>query len=107
MQSEDGTGATAGGNEECSMESAKCRARAAHGRSEGRNMRQDVRDLCGRMEDFAVGVIKLTGRFERSVAGRHVAGQLMRSGTSAGANYEEACGGESRADLVHKLQVVL
>ena len=31
----------------------------------------------------------------------------MRAGTSAGANYEEACGAESRADFVHKLQIVL
>ena len=31
----------------------------------------------------------------------------MRAGSSAGANYEEACGAESRADFVHKLQIVL
>ena len=31
----------------------------------------------------------------------------MRSGTSSGANYEEACGAESRLDFIHKLQVVL
>jgi four helix bundle protein len=31
----------------------------------------------------------------------------MRSSTSAGANYEEACGAESRADFIHKMQVVL
>ena len=43
----------------------------------------------------------------RTAAGRHVGGQLMRSATSAGANYEEACGAESRADFVHKMQVVL
>ena len=39
--------------------------------------------------------------------GRHIGGQLTRSGTSAGANYEEACGAESRADFIHKLQIVL
>lgn len=31
--------------------------------------------------------------------------QLLRSGTSAGANYEEARGAESRADFVHKLRI--
>lgn len=31
--------------------------------------------------------------------------QLLRSGTSAGANYEEACGAESKADFIHKLHV--
>ena len=32
---------------------------------------------------------------------------MIRSATSAGASYEEACGGESRSDFVHKLQIVL
>jgi four helix bundle protein len=32
---------------------------------------------------------------------------LLRAGTSPGANYEEACGAESKADFVHKLGVVL
>ncbi|MBW2003386.1 MAG: four helix bundle protein [Deltaproteobacteria bacterium] len=31
----------------------------------------------------------------------------MPSSTSAGANYEEACGAESRADFIHKLQIAL
>jgi four helix bundle protein len=31
----------------------------------------------------------------------------MRSSASAGANYQEACAAESRADFVHKLQLVL
>jgi four helix bundle protein len=38
---------------------------------------------------------------------RHVAGQLIRCGTAPGPNYEEACAGESRADFVHKLKIVL
>jgi four helix bundle protein len=36
-----------------------------------------------------------------------VAGQLFRSATSTGANYEEACGASSKADFIHKLQIVL
>jgi four helix bundle protein len=39
--------------------------------------------------------------------GRYVIGQLMRSSASAGANYQESCAAESRADFVHKLQIVL
>jgi len=31
----------------------------------------------------------------------------MRSATSSGANYEEACGTESKADFIHKMQLVL
>ena len=37
----------------------------------------------------------------------HIRRQLLRSGTSAGANYQEALGSESRKDFVHKLQIAL
>jgi len=39
--------------------------------------------------------------------GRHVAGQLVRCGTSPPPNYEEARAAESRADFVHKLGICL
>ncbi|MFB3895959.1 MAG: four helix bundle protein [bacterium] len=39
--------------------------------------------------------------------GKHLGGQLLRSGSSPGANYEEACGAESKADFAHKLGIVL
>lgn len=56
---------------------------------------------------LATGCIKLTDRMARTQSARHIGGQVMRSATSAGANYQEARGAESRADFVHKLQVVL
>jgi four helix bundle protein len=64
-------------------------------------------NLSERLMSFAVSVIKLTSRFNKTPASRHIAGQLTRSATSAGANYEEACGAESKKDFVHKLQIVL
>ena len=39
--------------------------------------------------------------------GRHVAGQLVRCGTSSAPNYDEACSAESKADFVHKIAVAL
>ena len=39
--------------------------------------------------------------------GRHIAGQLVRCGTSPAPNYAEACGAESKRDFVHKLGVCL
>src|SRR2546423_5237955 len=39
--------------------------------------------------------------------GRHIGGQLVRSGTSPAPNYEEACAAESRADFSHKLSICL
>jgi four helix bundle protein len=65
------------------------------------------KEISERLEDFAVSILQLVEKMGKTYAGRHIAGQLMRSSTSAGANYEEACGAESRADFVHKLQVVL
>jgi len=64
-------------------------------------------DLSERFEGFAADVIKGITKIQRNFAGRHIAGQLIRSATSAGANYEEACGAESRQDFIHKLQIVL
>jgi four helix bundle protein len=60
-----------------------------------------------RLIDFAVRVIKLSARLPRTPAGKHIAGQILRSGTSPAPNYGEARGGESHADFVHKLSVVL
>ncbi len=57
--------------------------------------------------NFAVEIVKLAMKLFRTPAERHIGKQITSSGTSAGANYEEACGGESRADFVHKLQIVL
>ena len=39
--------------------------------------------------------------------GRHVAGQLVRCGTSAPPNYDESCAAESKRDFVHKLGIAL
>jgi len=64
-------------------------------------------DLSDRLLDFAANIMKLDLQLSKTFSGRHVGGQLFRSATSAGANYEEACGAESRADFVHKLQIVL
>ena len=64
-------------------------------------------DLSQRLLEFAVGNVKLTARLARTAAGRYIAGQLMRASASCGANYQEARGAESRADFIHKLQLVL
>lgn len=67
----------------------------------------DSAKLEQRFIDFAIRIIKLTARLPKTPAGKHVAGQIMRSGTSPAPNYGEARGAESRADFVHKLRVVL
>jgi four helix bundle protein len=63
--------------------------------------------LADRLIDFAVGIGGLVEKLPESRLGRHVAGQLIRSGTSAAPNYQEACAAESRRDFVHKLGICL
>lgn len=70
-------------------------------------MQNEARDLSERLLDFGASVVRLTTRLSKSPVGRHIGTQLLRSATSCGANYEEACAAESRADFVHKMQVVL
>ena len=64
-------------------------------------------ELEERLIDFAVRIVKLSSNLPRTSAGRHIAGQILRSGTSPAPNYGEARGAESPADFVHKLRIVL
>jgi len=65
------------------------------------------RDLGDRLLEYGARIIRLVESLPNTVVGRRVADQLLRSGTSAGANYEEAQGAESKDDFVHKLQIAL
>ncbi len=64
-------------------------------------------DIQERLIDFAVAIIAFCAELPKTQTGNHVAGQIMRSGTSAAPNYGEARGAESRRDFVHKLKIVL
>jgi four helix bundle protein len=60
-----------------------------------------------RLINFSVRIIKLSASLPRTPAGKHVAGQILRSGTSPAPNYGEARGAESHNDFIHKLRIVL
>ena len=63
-------------------------------------------ELEERLVNFAVRIVKLSASLPRTPAGRHIAGQILRSGTSPAPNYGEARGAESRADFIHKIRIV-
>jgi four helix bundle protein len=65
------------------------------------------RNLSDRLLAFAVRTGKAVNALPATRLGRHVAAQLVRSGTSAAPNYEEGCAAESRADFIHKLSICL
>ena len=64
-------------------------------------------DLEERLIDYAVGIVRLAGELPETRAGRHICGQMLRSGTSPAPNYGEAQSAESRADFIHKLKLGL
>lgn len=64
-------------------------------------------DLEERLLQFSARIIRLTDALPNSRPGNHVAGQLLRSGTSPLPNHGEAEAAESRVDFVHKLKICL
>ncbi len=64
--------------------------------------RQNRNDLSKRLLEFASSSIKLTIKLKRTALGRYIANQLKRAASSSGANYEEACGAESKADFISR-----
>lgn len=64
-------------------------------------------DLEDRLLDFAARAGKVVDALPDSRLGRHIAGQLVRSGTSPAPNYAEACAAESKRDFIHKLGIAL
>lgn len=59
-----------------------------------------------RTKQFALRVIKLVAALPQTIEGRAIGSQLIRAGTSVGANYRSACRGRSRAEFVAKLGIV-
>ncbi len=64
-------------------------------------------DIEKRLISFATNVLGLCEALPQTPEGTHIAGQLLRSGTSGAPNYAEARGAESAMDFIHKLGVVL
>ena len=58
-----------------------------------------------RLWDFAANLALFVETLPDTRVGRHVVGQLLRSGTSPAPNYDEACVAESRRDFAHKVSV--
>ena len=60
-----------------------------------------------RLIAFAVLIVQIVNRLPKTIAGKQMGSQLIRSGTSPALNYGEAQSAESRKDFIHKLKVVL
>src|ERR1044071_1883486 len=60
-----------------------------------------------RLVQFSISIATLGGQLPPTLQAKHVANQLLRSGTAAAPNYGEARAAESRADFVHKLKIAV
>ena len=66
--------------------------------------RQDLRK---RTKEFALRIIKLYAALPRSTEAQVLGKQILRSGTSVGAHYREACRAKSNADFISKIEGAL
>jgi len=82
-------------------------AKMREGTATAKEPRSQADLLEERLVDFAVRIVKLSASLPKNAAGRHIAGQMLRSGTSPAPNYGEARGAESPSDFIHKLRIVL
>ncbi len=76
----------------------------------GSKLSEDKRpkyDLEERLLDYAVSIILFTESMDKSEAGRHISGQLLRSGTAPLGHQGEAVSAESPKDFIHKMKVGL
>src|SRR5947207_14004750 len=64
-------------------------------------------NLEDRLLDFAVNIVELTESFPMTRSGNHLAGQLLRCGTSPRSNHGEVEAAESRKDFLHQLRSCL
>lgn len=68
-------------------------------------MKRTPQDIQERTFDFGVKVIHLVDRMPPTLSSEIIAKQLVRAGTSVGANVQEADGAESKKDFIHKMSV--
>ncbi len=64
-------------------------------------------DLEDRLIEFAIKIIELVEELPKNRAGNHIAGQLIRCGTSPALNYGEVQSSESQKDFIHKMKIIL
>jgi len=70
-------------------------------------LKRQTYDLEERLLEYSVRIIKIVEQLPNTSVGNHVAGQLLKSGTSPYPNHGEAQAAESPRDFIHKLRIAL
>lgn len=63
-------------------------------------------DLKQRFRLFSFRIVKMVDKLPDTISGRAIGSQIVRSGTSPGANYRAACKAKSDRDFINKLKIV-
>ena len=63
------------------------------------------KDLQKRTKEFGLRIIRLVDSLPNTKSARVIGNQLLRSGTSVGANYRAACRGRSKAEFIAKIGI--
>jgi four helix bundle protein len=90
-----------------SCDKAKGRRRKAKGKRQKEKVKRMQRDIEDRAFQFALNVIKRSRSLPKTIDGLVVSKQLLRSGTSVGANVEEAEAGHTKHDFIYKMSIAL
>lgn len=69
--------------------------------------KMDAKTLIKRTKQFGLRIIRLVETLFRTPTARVIGNQLLRSGTSVGANYRAACRGRSKAEFAAKIGIVI
>ena len=64
-------------------------------------------ELQQRSKEFAHRCVKLCLALPKTILGKHIQGQLIRSSTSVAANYRAACIAQTKAGFISKLSIVI
>ncbi|GAB4338470.1 MAG: four helix bundle protein [Leptolyngbyaceae cyanobacterium] len=73
------------------------------GKEEGRGKKEELVDLRARTKAFALRVIRLYTSLPKTTEAQVIGKQVLRSGTSIGANYREAYRARSKAEYIAKV----
>ena len=63
-------------------------------------------DLKFRFRNFSIRIIRMVDKLPLTISGKVIGNQIIRSGTSPGANYRAACKAKSDKDFINKLKMV-
>jgi four helix bundle protein len=66
----------------------------------------EKKDLLNRTKNFCIRIVNLSGYLSDNGISKILYAQLLRSGTSVGANYRAACRSKSRRDFINKIKTV-